>query len=100
MTTLPGTSTARDVNLLVTSPLIRAEKRLTPSWTVSQLKSKLETVTGIPPGSMGLSLKVAGSAEVLIAGENSQIGRWISELTPGSAELVVCTSILSFEPHI
>ncbi|KIW37895.1 hypothetical protein, variant [Exophiala oligosperma] len=29
-------------------PLLSAERRITPSWTISQLKSKLEPVTGIP----------------------------------------------------
>jgi tubulin-specific chaperone B len=29
-------------------PLLSAERRITPSWTVSQLKTKLEPITGIP----------------------------------------------------
>jgi len=38
-------------------PLLTAERRITPSWTISQLKSKLEPVTGIPTGSQSLRTK-------------------------------------------
>ena len=38
-------------------PLLSAERRVTPSWTVSQLKSKLEPITGIPAASQSLRTK-------------------------------------------
>jgi tubulin-specific chaperone B len=49
-----------DIITYITSELISSEKRITPSWTVSQLKSKLEPITGIPPSSQKLT--VYGSA--------------------------------------
>ncbi|EXJ65817.1 uncharacterized protein A1O5_11058 [Cladophialophora psammophila CBS 110553] len=38
-------------------PLLSAERRITPTWTVSQLKSKLEPITGIPSSSQSLRTK-------------------------------------------
>lgn len=35
-------------------PLLSAERRITPTWTVSQLKSKLEPITGIPTTAQSL----------------------------------------------
>jgi hypothetical protein len=46
-----------DVPLQVISDNSSSERRITPSWTISQLKSKLEFVTGVPPSSQRLSLK-------------------------------------------
>lgn len=46
-----------DVPLRVISENTSSERRITPSWSISKLKAKLETVTGIPPSSQKLSLK-------------------------------------------
>lgn len=51
MATLP------DVPLYVVSENASSERRITPAWTISQLKTKLEPITGIPPGCQRLSLK-------------------------------------------
>ena len=55
-----------DVPLLVTSENATSERRITPSWTVSQLKTKLETMTGVPPASQRLFLKTPGKENVAI----------------------------------
>lgn len=54
-----------DVPLVVISEFSQSERRITPSWTISQLKGKLETVTGVPPGSQRLSLKPTAGAEAI-----------------------------------
>lgn len=46
-----------DVPLRVVSDNTSSERRITPSWSISTLKAKLETVTGIPPSSQKLSLR-------------------------------------------
>lgn len=48
-----------DVPLLVVSENSSSERRITPSWSISQLKTKLEPVTGIPPSWMRIKLKTA-----------------------------------------
>lgn len=54
-----------DVPLLVISENAASERRITPSWTISQLRARLEPITGIPPSSQVLHLlppKSAGGA--------------------------------------
>jgi tubulin-folding cofactor B len=55
-----------DIPLQVISENTASERRITPSWSISQLKSKLETVTGIPPFAQKLSLKPPGSEKVAL----------------------------------
>jgi tubulin-specific chaperone B len=90
MATLPHTQTPADISLQVTSPLIRTEKRITPSWTVGHLKGRLETVTGIPPGCMRLVLHAPGKGEIEMQGDEQQVGQWITGLGPGMGEITVC----------
>ncbi|KAM0359307.1 hypothetical protein HYE67_008245 [Fusarium culmorum] len=54
-----------DVPLVVISEFAQSERRITPSWSISQLKTKLETVTGVPPGCQRLSLKPTAGAEAI-----------------------------------
>ncbi|KAL1967250.1 hypothetical protein VTN77DRAFT_3296 [Rasamsonia byssochlamydoides] len=57
-------------------PSLATERRVTPSWTVSQLKGKLETMTGIPPGSQKLLLKAPGREDQWVEGDERLIGEW------------------------
>jgi hypothetical protein len=62
--------TPQDVSVIITSsavsrsadsePRFLTERRITPTWTVEQVKSKLETMTGVPPSSQRLRVKVPG----------------------------------------
>ena len=88
MANLPHTLTPADVSLQVSSPLIRTEKRITPSWTVGILKGKLESVTGIPPSCMRLMLHSTG-AQTEMGGDEAEVGRWITGLGQGRGEIVV-----------
>lgn len=65
--------TMADVPLLVVSENSSAERRITPSWSISTLKAKLETVTGIPPSAQKILLKTAaeGSVPVEASDEDS-----------------------------
>ncbi|RPB00070.1 hypothetical protein L873DRAFT_1681991 [Choiromyces venosus 120613-1] len=51
-------STVADIPVRVTSDNAASERRVTPSWTIAELKNKLEPVTGIPPSSQQLTLRV------------------------------------------
>ncbi|KAI1007498.1 hypothetical protein K3495_g722 [Podosphaera aphanis] len=59
--------TARDIPLQIISPNSCSERRITISWTIGQLKAKLEPITGIPPLSQKLTLKVGGQQSVDLA---------------------------------
>ena len=53
-----------DVPLHVISENAAAERRITPAWTISQLKTKLESMTGVPPSSQVLVLKTSAGGAI------------------------------------
>ncbi|KAB8228705.1 hypothetical protein ETB97_010577 [Aspergillus alliaceus] len=76
--------TPTDVSVLITTtttnansePQFVTERRITPTWTVMQLKSKLETMTGIPPSNQKLKLKSPGHLDQWVEVDESIIGDW------------------------
>jgi hypothetical protein len=69
--------TAGDIPLQITSDNSSSERRITPSWTIGQLKAKLEPVTGIPPLSQKLTLRLGSQQSVPLEAvdeENTQLG--------------------------
>ena len=72
-------ATERDIPMKICSPNASAERRITPSWTLAQLKGKLEPITGIPTGCQKLTLKVPGSPPVGLESkeeERAELSRW------------------------
>ncbi|KAK6825181.1 tubulin cofactor B [Apiospora arundinis] len=55
-----------DVPLQVVSENSASERRITPSWSISQLKTKLEPMTGVPPSAQRLVLKTSSKETVVI----------------------------------
>ncbi|KAI0378264.1 CAP Gly-rich domain-containing protein [Hypomontagnella monticulosa] len=55
-----------DIPLQVISENSASERRITPSWSIAQLKRKLEPITGIPPPCQRISLKTASKETVAI----------------------------------
>ncbi|KAJ5272855.1 hypothetical protein N7478_007980 [Penicillium angulare] len=78
--------TPADISVLITNstvsrsgsaePSFVTERRITPTWTVYQLKGKLETMTGIPPGCQRLRVKVPGRPDQWADEEDRAIGDW------------------------
>lgn len=72
--------TVHDVPLLIIATASSSERRITPSWTISLLKAKLEPITGIPPAAQKLTLRLPDQSEETVieaADEGSvEIGRW------------------------
>lgn len=56
------------------APLLAAERRLTPTWTVEQLKAKLEPITGIPANAQSLRTRGVDGAWITLADESSLVG--------------------------
>lgn len=73
-------TTARDIPILITSTASSSERRITPSWTLAHLKTKLEPVTGIAPASQKLTLRLPDqSRESPLEAEDEdsvQVGTW------------------------
>ena len=85
--------TPRDISLRVSSENASTERRITPSWTVAQLKGKLESVTGIPPSCQKLILRVPGQEETVIAASDEDkvhVGSWRLQ---ANAEIHVCFTL-------
>lgn len=91
-------ATTRDVPLLITSTASSSERRITPSWTIAHLKTKLEPVTGVPPASQRLTLRLPDQQqEIAIEAEDEesvQVGRWP---LVAYAELKVLSSFKYFD---
>jgi len=54
-----------------------SERRITPTWTIGQLKAKLEPITGIPPLAQKLTLILGSRQSIPIQAldeENTLIG--------------------------
>ncbi|KAF2715864.1 hypothetical protein K431DRAFT_289871 [Polychaeton citri CBS 116435] len=68
-----------DIPLLIRSENSSSERRISPSWTISHLKDRLEPITGIPSGFQKLSLKVPSQQPQAIEANDEQtvqIGGW------------------------
>ena len=76
----PSMTTTRDIPILITSTASSSERRITPSWTIAHLKSRLEPVTGVAPSSQILALRLPDrQEETAIEAEDEEsveIGRW------------------------
>lgn len=70
----------KDIPLLIQSTASSSERRITPTWTITQLKQKLEPITGIPPSAQTLILRLPDQdQEHRIQAEDEdavQIGKW------------------------
>lgn len=91
--------TAPDIPVLITvpsakvnsPPQVSSERRITPAWTISFFKGKMEPVTGIPPSCQHLKLRAPGREEQWIDGdEERQLGEWIQSGLGRGAEIEVC----------
>jgi hypothetical protein len=70
---------AADVPLLITSENSSSERRISPAWTIAQLKGRLEPVTGIPASSQRLSIRIGSQAVQPIEAadeESTQLSNW------------------------
>jgi tubulin-folding cofactor B len=52
-----------DVPLIIRSDNSSSERRITPSWTIAHLKSRLEPITGVPAACQRLTLKIGSQAQ-------------------------------------
>ncbi|KAL8712848.1 MAG: hypothetical protein Q9220_003056 [cf. Caloplaca sp. 1 TL-2023] len=60
---MTSSAAARDIPILVTSSTTSSERRVNPSWTITQFKAKLEPITGIAPWLQTLTLRLPGRSE-------------------------------------
>ena len=88
-----ATSSSADLPLLISSENASSERRISPSWTVSQLKSRLEPITGIPASCQRLVLKVGAQAPQAIEAQDEDIIQLASWPLQSYAEISVGSEI-------
>ncbi len=96
-------ATAQDIPLLIVSENSASERRISPSWTIAQLKGRLEPVTGVPATCQRLSLKIGSqpAQPIEAADEESTIlAAWplqaYAELKVGTTDLFFFSSFSAF----
>ncbi|KAF2688607.1 hypothetical protein K458DRAFT_414331 [Lentithecium fluviatile CBS 122367] len=81
---------AADVPLIINSSNSSSERRISPSWTIAHLKTRLEPITGVPAGCQQLTLRVGSQDALAITAadeEQTQLGAFplqpYAEITVG-----------------
>jgi hypothetical protein len=92
-------NTAADIPLLIVSENSSSERRISPSWSIAQLKSRLEPVTGVPASCQRLSLKIGSQAAQPIEAadeESTILAAWplqaYAEIKVGMILFPLCTT--------
>ncbi|KAL2167061.1 hypothetical protein VTG60DRAFT_1820 [Thermothelomyces hinnuleus] len=89
-----------DVPLFVVSDYVSSERRITPSWSISQLKAKLEPITGIPPSCQKISLRTSSNEQITIeAPDEESVYLQQFPLKPYSELLIADTRPVSARPN-
>lgn len=63
---------AADVPLIINSANSSSERRISPSWTIAHLKTRLEPITGVPAGCQQLTLRVGSQDPVALAAADEE----------------------------
>jgi len=88
---------AVDVPLIVRSENSNIERRISPAWTISHLKSRMESITGIPASSQTLTLNIATSQAKIVLEAADEDSTQLSVFPlQAYAELYVCCSLSYF----
>lgn len=83
-----------DIPLQVISENAVSERRVTPSWSITQLRRKLEPVTGIPPSSQRINLRTASNETIPVEAADEDTTLLSSFPLSAYAELHVSERIL------
>ena len=82
--------TARDVSMLIRSENSSSERRITPSWTIAHLKTKLEPITGVPSSCQKLTLTIPGQQQVPVEAQDEEVVQLDNWRLQAHAEIYVC----------
>ncbi|KAL1836970.1 hypothetical protein VTJ49DRAFT_4434 [Mycothermus thermophilus] len=89
-----------DVPLYVVSDYASSERRINPSWSIAQLKTKLEPITGIPPSCQQIFYKPSAAEKIPVEAPNEEaVLLQQFNLTPYAELLIVDTRPPSARPN-
>jgi hypothetical protein len=86
-------TTMADVPLFVVSEYSSSERRITPAWSIAQLKKKMEPITGIPPPCQKITLKTATNTSLPVEAVDEEAAQLANFPLVPYAELHVSLSI-------
>ncbi|KAF2711004.1 tubulin-specific chaperone-like protein B [Pleomassaria siparia CBS 279.74] len=81
--------TAADVPIIIASSNSSSERRISPSWSIAHLKSRLEPITGIPVHCQRLTLRIGSQDAVPIAADDEEQTQLASFALQPYAEMTV-----------
>jgi len=93
-------ATAADIPLLIVSENSSSERRISPSWSIAQLKGRLEPVTGVPANCQRLSLKIGSQAAQPIEAADEETTILAAWPLQAYAEIKVGTILLLYSRRI
>ncbi|KAF1990688.1 hypothetical protein K402DRAFT_202077 [Aulographum hederae CBS 113979] len=81
--------TAADVPVLISSDNSSSERRISPSWSVAQFRTRLEPITGVPASAQKLSVRVGSQHAFAIETANEETTQLAAFQLPAYAEIYV-----------
>jgi hypothetical protein len=81
--------TAADVPIIVASSNSSSERRISPSWSIAHLKSRLEPITGIPTSCQQLTLRIGSQDAIAITAADEEQTQLASFALQPYAEITV-----------
>ncbi len=79
-----------DIPMRVISDNTSSERRITPSWSISQLRTKLEPITGVPPSAQRLFLETSNRQRTAIEAADEDSTQLANFPLSAYAEIHVC----------
>ncbi|KAJ4369736.1 hypothetical protein N0V83_005499 [Neocucurbitaria cava] len=80
---------AADVPLIISSPNSSSERRISPSWSIAHLKTRLEPITGVPASSQQLSLRLGSQDAIPLTAADEEQTRLVAFPLQPYAEISV-----------
>jgi hypothetical protein len=91
--------TAADVPIIVASSNSSSERRISPSWSIAHLKSRLEPITGIPVSSQQLTLRIGSQDAIAITAADEEQTQLASFALQPYAEISVSCNFFVLALH-
>ncbi|KAL1601398.1 hypothetical protein SLS60_006311 [Paraconiothyrium brasiliense] len=82
-------SAAADVPLQISSANSSSERRISPSWTIAHLRTRLEPITGIPASCQHLTLRVGSQDPIPISAADEETAQLAAFPLQPYAEITV-----------
>ena len=92
-------ASAADVPLQISSANASSERRISPSWTIAHLKTRLEPITGIPASCQQLTLRLGSHQAVAITAADEESTQLAAFPLQPQAEITVSRLVFSTAPY-